>query len=108
MKPLSRFGISLGIFDSDNREEIYELLNRNGFIDDIVKLPDVGAFVVEILEQSQAQKVGFQQGDLILKLDGKLGMEALNLIETTPFREFSEVEVLRQNHTEIIEIKDRL
>jgi hypothetical protein len=56
MTPLSPFGISLGVFDSDNREEIYEFLSRNGWIDDIDKLPEVGVFVAEVLEQSPDQK----------------------------------------------------
>jgi S1-C subfamily serine protease len=110
---LSPFGVSLGIIVPDNRQEIYEFLSRNGWVDDIGKLPDIGVFVAEVVEKSSAQKVGFQEGDIILKVEGQIGMNALNLIERTfiemtSFREFSEVEVLRQNHTEVIEIKSRL
>jgi hypothetical protein len=55
MIPFSPFGISLGIIVPDNRDEIYEFFSRNSWINDIGKLPNVGAFVAEILEQSPAQ-----------------------------------------------------
>lgn len=86
---VGRFRCCVHIIVPDNREEVYQLLSRNGWLDDIGKLPIIGAFVAEVLEESPSQRFGFQEGDVIIKINGRRGMDALKLVETTPIRELS-------------------
>jgi serine protease Do len=68
---------------------------------------DKGALVGDVVENSPAEKAGFQRGDVIIRFDGKVVGDALSLrnmvASTTPNKEVS-IEIIRDGNPKTLNV----
>ncbi len=96
-------GIKMVALTADLKKEINQD-NKAGF--KVTK--DAGVIVVSLAKNSPAQQAGMQPGDIILKVAGKpikTAGEVQELVEASSVGGALEVEVLRQNQTQKLQIK---
>ena len=99
-------GLQMGIFDSEVREDIYQIFKD--CIGEINNLPESGVIITQVRENSLAQRAGFQVGDLIKKISGQptpTAIEVQQIMESIEVEEFIEVEVGRKGNTEKLIIR---
>lgn len=96
-------GIKMVALTADLKKEINQDKNA-GF--KVTK--DAGVIVVSLAKNSPAQQAGMQPGDVILKVSGKpikTAGEVQELVEASSVGGSLEVEVLRQNRTQKLQVK---
>ncbi len=99
-------GLQMSIFDSEVREDIYQVFKD--CIGQINNLPESGVIITQVMENSLAQRAGFQVGDLIKKISGQptpTAIEVQQIMESIEVEEFIEVEVGRKGNTEKLIIR---